>query len=61
MFAQTLRLVRERGRRHHLLPEQFDVDTLDDAKRLHALLRQQPARAPRTVAALDAVLLGASA
>jgi rSAM/selenodomain-associated transferase 1 len=61
VFAQTLRLVREHGRGYHLLPETCDVDTLDDARRLYALLRREPARAPRTAAALDEVLLRASA
>jgi len=45
--------VRERGRSCHVLPEEFDVDTLDEARRLHELLRQTPERAPCTARALD--------
>lgn len=58
---QTLRLVREHGRRFHLLPEEFDVDTLDEAQRLHDLLRRAPGRAPRTARALNDVLQPVSA
>jgi len=58
---QTLRLVREHGCGYHLLPEEFDVDTPDDAKRLHTLLRQAPERAPRTALALEELLLKATA
>ncbi len=61
VFAQTLRLARDHGQRCHSLSEVRDVDTLDDALWLHALLRREPERAPRTAAALDEVLLRASA
>lgn len=61
VFEQTLRLARERGRRCGLLPEEFDVDTFDEAVRLRDVLRRAPERAPRTALALDDLSRRASA
>ncbi|HEY7294015.1 MAG TPA: TIGR04282 family arsenosugar biosynthesis glycosyltransferase [Dehalococcoidia bacterium] len=61
VFAETLRLVHERSRRCHVLPVEFDVDTVDEAKRLHELLSREPRRAPQTARALDTVLQRLSA
>lgn len=56
VFMETLRIVRARGRRCQILAEEFDVDTIEEAQRLHDLLRHEPQRAPRTALALDEVL-----
>ncbi|HLZ69889.1 MAG TPA: TIGR04282 family arsenosugar biosynthesis glycosyltransferase [Dehalococcoidia bacterium] len=56
VLAETLRLVREHGNRCHLLPEEFDVDTGEEAQRLCTLLRREPERAPATARTLNEVL-----
>jgi rSAM/selenodomain-associated transferase 1 len=61
VFAETVRLIRARRRSCYVLPEEFDVDTPDEARRLHELLRQAPDRAPRTARVLDEILLSVDA
>ncbi len=61
VFEETIRLVDERGLRCHVLPEEFDVDTIEEAQRLHELLRPEPERAPETARVLDDVLRRLSA
>jgi glycosyltransferase A (GT-A) superfamily protein (DUF2064 family) len=56
VFAETLDLVRERGSCCHVLPEEFDVDTAEEARVLQRLLRSEPWRAPVTARALEEVL-----
>lgn len=61
VFDETLGLMRRRGCGSLVLPEEFDVDTPDEARRLHGLLAHAPWRAPRTAAALAGLFAGATA
>jgi rSAM/selenodomain-associated transferase 1 len=61
VFDQTLRLVRSHGQRCLVLHEEFDVDTPDEARRLHELLEREQSRAPRTALALETLFTEARA
>lgn len=60
VFAQTLKLAEAHGCRSRVLPDEFDVDTADEARQLHELLRREPARAPRTARALATLFVEAT-
>ena len=52
VFAQTMTLLEQRHKRTALLPAQRDIDTLEDALAVAALLRERPGLAVLTARAL---------
>ena len=57
VFSQTAALLERRHKRTALLPEQRDIDTLDDALAVAPLLREQPALAVLTAWTLSRLLV----